>query len=181
MQLQTIRIFFMSAVVSVVSLGIIYGFSYSCFASEAVVTPVSNEDAFIESSSFEGEASGASSPSWQVPDSYDDVLEPSSSDSSGDQPESESDADAGQQEENPDDDSSDTFGQVESEWEVIDSGFTVLDSGLSPDEVVYNPVEDLHAIRKYFEFFLFGLLPVSAAITLVVVFCVWFYRTFVLF
>lgn len=181
MQLQTMRIFFMSAVVAVVSLGIIYGFSYNCFASEAVVTPVSNEDAFIESSSFEGEEEGSLSPSWQDPDSYDDVSETSSSDSSGDQPESESDADVEQSEENPDGDSSDTFGQVESEWEIIDSGFTVLDSGVSPDEVVYNPAEDLYAIRKYFEFFLFGLLPVTAAIVLVAAFCVWFYRTFILF
>lgn len=181
MQAKVMRIFFLTAVVSTVALVIIYGFSYSCFASEANVSPVSNEDAFIESSSSERGVEESSPPSRHGSGTPDDGYQASSVGGSVDQTESESDAEPNQPEENPDDDFSDTFGQVESEWEIIDSGFTVLDSGVNPDEVVYNPVEDLHAIRKYFEFMLFGLLPVSAAVALVAVFCVWFYRTFVQF
>lgn len=44
---------------------------------------------------------------------------------------------------------------------------------------VYSVAEDVHAIRQYAEFFLFGIIPLSCAFGLVIAGCIWFRKVFI--
>ncbi len=78
-----------------------------------------------------------------------------------------------------DEDIDEEFGKVIEEYDpdyppdYMDSGY--IDPNIPPME------ENVYAIRRYIEFILFLFIPLLAAITVVVLFCIWFYRTFVRF
>lgn len=73
----------------------------------------------------------------------------------------------------------DEFGQVIEEYDP-DYPPDYMDSGYR-DPTIPPMEENVYAIRRYIEFILFLFIPLVAAVAVVVLFCIWFYRTFVRF
>ena len=68
-------------------------------------------------------------------------------------------------------------GGTESENDVKENGDNANSVDSSSD--VPSLAEDVHAIRKYAEFFIFGVIPISCAIGLVIAGCIWFRKVFI--
>lgn len=184
MTLDDLKFFFLSAIFTASALIAVIIFSNTCFAldgDEAKFQPVYGVPFGEIVPDDEGGSETAQPEPGELPTEEESASVPSGGSSFGeDTSGNEEGANEDSEEENASSSSVSSEGDgvtdIEDHYkpDYLDSGYV---DGQTP--AIPSPEENIFAMRRYMEFFLFGLIPISLAVFLIVLLCVWFYKTFV--
>lgn len=162
----SMRVYVRTLAVAAICLFTIYASCFLCFAEDVPAgdTPETKTSDTVEDVSPEESEIPEQSDEEPLPED----AEPSNSETSSEIEESSS------IEENPAGDGGIGVGS-ESDVEPNNSDTDSVDTGGD----VYSVAEDVHAIRQYTEFFIFGVIPLSVAVCFIIAGCIWFRKIFI--
>ena len=179
---KSIQLFFQTLTVSVVCLLTIYATCFLCFAEDVSSdAPAVSEEVSetIEETSPPEEPTNEEQPPPEEPTTNQDNTppadgEPSDNESSSIYASEDEVESSSSSEENPAEGGGTGAGS-ESDIEANSDNANSVDSSIDMPSMA----EDVHAIRQYAEFFLFGFIPITCAVGIVIAGCIWFRKVFI--